>query len=507
MMTGGHTNQFRLTLGALISGIVTLDPDADRTLTGMTLDSREVRPGDLFLACVGRTVDGSDFIDAAIENGAIAVLWESRPGVLAIPLAWRHNRDRGQVPVIAVEHLSHYVGVIADRFYGHPSRAMFMTGITGTNGKTSVSQFLAHSLTPDAPCGIIGTLGHGLYRHVKAGTHTTPDAVTVQRWLADMREQGAASVVMEVSSHALDQGRINGVAFDCAVFTNLSRDHLDYHGDMQRYAAAKAALFNQPGLRYAVVNTDDEAGRELATSLPTGLTLLRYGLDAAHNPEVLGHRVVLAPDGLEIEVTTPAGTGRLRTGLLGRFNATNLLAVLAVLLLRGVPLQGALARLSTIQPVPGRMEAHGGGDKPLVVVDYAHTPDALQHALDALAEHQPTQLWCVFGCGGERDSGKRAEMGAIAEQLADNVVLTNDNPRSEDPQAIIEAIRRGMTHPKRVRVIPDRNEAITDTINQARAGDIVLVAGKGHEAWQIIGSEKRPFSDRDVVITCLEAWK
>ncbi|MCG6935399.1 MAG: UDP-N-acetylmuramoyl-L-alanyl-D-glutamate--2,6-diaminopimelate ligase [Proteobacteria bacterium] len=506
MMTGGHTNQFQLTLGALLTGLVDLSPEADRTLTGLTLDSREVQPGDLFLACHGRQVDGGAFIDAAIENGAVAVVWESRPGALAIPLAWRRNAKGGPIPVIALENLSQQVGVIADRFYGHPSRALFMTGVTGTNGKTSVSQFLAHSLSPDAPCGIIGTLGHGLYRQLQESSHTTPDAVTVQRWLADLREHGAASVVMEVSSHALDQGRVNGVAFNCAVFTNLSREHLDYHGDMQSYAKAKASLFSSPGLQYAAINVDDAAGRELAASLPDSITQLRYGLDASHSPDVLGRRVSLTPDGIDVDVTTPAGEGSFQARVLGRFNASNLLAVLAVLLMHGIPLKAALARLGSVRPVPGRMETFGGGEKPLVVVDYAHTPDALEQALRALREHGPVCLWCVFGCGGDRDAGKRPEMGAIAERLADVVILANDNPRSEDPQAIIDAIRHGMTQPEQVHSIPDRHAAINDAIGRARPGDIVLVAGKGHEAWQIIGSEKRPFSDRDVVLDCLDAW-
>lgn len=504
MMTGGSVNSFPLTLGALLSGIVAVEPEADRTLTGITLDSREVQPGDLFLACLGRQVNGSDFIDAAIGNGAVAVLWEPRPGTLALSQTWRQNLDGDQVPVLALEGLSRQAGVIADRFYGHPSHVLHVTGVTGTNGKTSVSHFLAQCQSPDAPCGVIGTLGHGLYRQLQAGTHTTPDAVTVQRWLADLREQGAASVVMEVSSHALDQGRVNGVAFDCAVFTNLSRDHLDYHGDMNAYARAKARLFRQPGLRQAVINLDDGAGRELAASLPASVTRMNYGLNPDHGPDVLGRRVALRPDGLEIEVDTPAGSGRFRAPLLGRFNAGNLLAVLAVLLLRGIPLQGALARLATVRPVPGRMEILGGGDKPLVVIDYAHTPDALAQVLDSLREHGPGRLWCVFGCGGDRDPGKRPQMGAIAERLADEIILTNDNPRTEDPQAILDAIRAGMN--KEVRTLPDRARAIQDAIGQARPGDIVLVAGKGHESWQIVGEERIPFRDRELAQVSLDAW-
>lgn len=505
MMVEG-TNHYQLTLGALLRGITEINPEADRTLTGIGLDSRTIQPGDLFVACVGIRVNGAEFIDAAIENGAVAVLWEARPGAKSIPLTYRKNLEGGAVPVIAVEDLSAHTGQIAARFYGHPSRALFITGVTGTNGKTSVTQFLAHALTPDAPCGIIGTLGHGLYRHLQASSHTTPDAITVQHWLADLREQGAAQVAMEVSSHALDQGRVNGVVFDCAVFTNLSHEHLDYHGDMQRYGAAKAALFRSRGLRYAVINSDDAVGRELAETLSEEVTVLRYGLDASYQPEILAHSLKLASDGIDLEVTTPNGAGRFRSRVLGRFNASNLLAVLGVLLLRGVPLQGALARLETVLPVPGRMETFGGDDKPLVVVDYAHTPDALQHGLEALREHCKGKVCCVFGCGGDRDVGKRSLMGTVAEKLADVVVLTNDNPRSEDPETIIAAIQQGMADPAAARIEPDRHRAIAWAVDQARSDDVVFVAGKGHEAWQQIGDKKIPFSDIEEVKARLETW-
>jgi len=286
-MMAGRYSQFKLTLSALLQGIIEIKPEADRTITGMSLDSREIQAGDLFLACTGLRVDGASFIDAAISNGAIAVLWESQAGIHSIPLSYRSKPNGEAVPVIAVSNLSQQAGVLADRFYGQPSRALFVSGVTGTNGKTSVSQFLAQTLSADAPAGIIGTLGHGLYQQLEMGQQTTPDAVTIHHWLAELREQGAASVAMEVSSHALHQGRVNGVTFDCAVFTNLSRDHLDYHGDMQSYAEAKAGLFNMPGLRHAVINSDDAVGRELLANLPTNLNVLRYGLEPEHQPDVL----------------------------------------------------------------------------------------------------------------------------------------------------------------------------------------------------------------------------
>ena len=326
-------------------------------------------------------------------------MWETQAGIQSIPLTYRSKPNGDAVPVIAVSDLSQQAGILADRFYGQPSRALFVSGVTGTNGKTSVSQFLAHTQSVDAPAGVIGTLGHGLYQHLEMGRLTTPDAVTVHRWLAELREQGATSVAMEVSSHALHQGRVNGVLFDCAVFTNLSRDHLDYHGDMQSYAVAKSGLFMMPGLRYAVINSDDSTGRELLAGLPNTLSVLRYGLEAEHQPDLLGKCLSMSSDGVEVEVVTPQGKGRFHSRLLGRFNISNLLAVLAVLLLSGIPLQGALARLATVKPLAGRMETLGGDNKPLVVVDYAHTPDALEQILTALREHTEGRIWCVFGCG------------------------------------------------------------------------------------------------------------
>ena len=505
-MMAGRYSQFKLTLSALLQGLIEIKPEADRSITGMSLDSREIQAGDLFLACAGLTVDGASFIDDAISNGAVAVLWEAQVGIHSIPLAYRSPPKGEAVPVIAMNNLSQQVGVLADRFFGQPSRALFVTGITGTNGKTSVSQFLAQTQSADAPAGIIGTLGHGLYQQLDQGRHTTPDAVTLHRWLAELREQGAASVAMEVSSHALHQGRVNGVTFDCAVFTNLSRDHLDYHGDMQSYTEAKAGLFNMPGLRYAVINSDDPVGRDILKKLPANLGAWRYGLDAEHHPEVLGKCLSIGSDGIEVEVVTPQGKGQFHTRLLGRFNISNLLAVLAVLLLSGIPIQGALARLATVKPVAGRMETFGGEDKPLVVVDYAHTPDALEQGLKALREHCDGRLWCVFGCGGDRDAGKRPMMGAIAEKHADEVILTNDNPRSEDPERILADIKQGMRNPDQVQMQADRHVAIATAITQATAEDVVLVAGKGHETCQQIGNDRIPFSDIDEVKSQLDVW-
>jgi len=493
---------------ALLQGWVAIEPQADRTLNGLSLDSREVQDGDLFLACRGLTVDGAEFIDAAIERGAAAVLWQPHPGAQALPLTYRSAPGGQHVPVVAMADLKSQVGFIAHRFYGQPSAAMFTVGITGTNGKTSVSQFLADCLNQDAPAGVIGTLGHGLYGALEPSNHTTPDAVLVHRWLAQMREQGAASVAMEVSSHALDQGRIHGVELDCGVFTNLSRDHLDYHGDMTHYGEAKRSLFAQPGMRYAVMNGDDAQLVELLRDLPASLQVWRYGLQPGADYQVRGEQLKLSRHGINLQVVTPAGRGQLKSPLLGCFNASNLLAVLSVLLLHGIALETALMRLSNVPPVAGRMETFGGESQPLVVVDYAHTPDALQQVLQAVRDHVAAEakLICVFGCGGDRDQGKRALMGAIAEQFADRVILTNDNPRDENAHDIIQDIQEGIKNPDAVYLQRDRRAAIADAIRHAGAQDIVVIAGKGHERWQLIAGQKLPFSDAAEVQQQLGAW-
>jgi UDP-N-acetylmuramoyl-L-alanyl-D-glutamate--2,6-diaminopimelate ligase len=335
------------------------------------------------------------------------------------------------------------------------------------------------------------------------GTHTTPDAISLHQLLAEMRSGGARSVAMEVSSHALDQGRVTGVSFTAAIFTNLSRDHLDYHGDMAAYAAAKQRLFHAPDLRYAVVNGDDAFGREILANLRPGVTAVSYGLGepvALELPHVQGVIEQQTRSGLVMALQSPWGTGRVQLPLLGRFNASNLLAVVATLLVTGVPLGEVLQRLGALRPVTGRMECFGGdGRLPLVVVDYAHTPDALEQALAALREHSRGKLWCVFGCGGDRDRGKRALMGDAAVRLANKVIITDDNPRSEDPAQIAADILTGTADSPAVVVIHDRSSAIAAAIKQAGADDVVLVAGKGHETTQQVGIRKLPFRDQEQV--------
>jgi len=335
---------------------------------------------------------------------------------------------------------------------------------------------------------------------LQASTHTTPDAITVHQQLAELRDSGAKAVAMEVSSHALDQGRVAGVHFDCAVFTNLTHDHLDYHGDMDSYAAAKARLFHWPDVKCHIINQDDAYGRQLIAQHQPRVRVLRYGLDAFHGiPELFADDIRYHSNGITMQVHTPYGTEELETALFGEFNVYNLLAALGVILESGMDLQQAIAGLRRIEPVTGRMQVMHHADNPTVIIDYAHTPDALQQILSATRQHQIGKLWLVFGCGGDRDKAKRPVMGAIAENFSDHVILTNDNPRHEQPQQIIDDICAGLRDKHAVTVELDRAQAIQHALENASAEDVVIIAGKGHETYQLIGESRLPFSDHEVV--------
>jgi len=461
--------------------------------TQLTADSRQVKPGSVFLAYPGESADGRKYISQAVAQGAAGVLWE-RDGY-----EWN---PQWSTPNLAVENLREEAGYIADKFYGHPSRKLRMIGITGTNGKTSCSHWLAETLTRlGRKTAAIGTLGNGFPGALSHAINTTPDPILLHGMLADYLKEGAAGAAMEVSSHGLAQGRVNGVHYDIAVLTNLSRDHLDYHGDMAAYADAKRKLFHWPDLGCIVVNSDDDFGAELAKDAETrDLRVLTYGLQSG---DVRGHNLELHGEGLTMDITTPYGNTRLEARLMGRFNAYNLLAVLGVLLASEVPLQDAVTALREVKPVAGRMQTLGGGDQPLVVVDYAHTPDALEKVLAALREQTAGRLICVFGCGGNRDKGKRPLMGAAVSRSADVVIVTSDNPRHEDPAAIINDVVEGMRGNYHVET--DRATAIDRAISEAAIGDIVLIAGKGHEDYQDIDGVKLPFDDREVARRVLEA--
>ena len=460
----------------------------------LATDSRRVEPGDVFVAMRGGRVDARTLIPQAIAAGAAGVLWEAED------FEWN---PAWHVPNSPVPDLRNRLGFIAAEVYGDPSRKMWLAGVTGTNGKTSCSHWIAQSLTRlGRRTAVIGTLGNGFPGELAPATHTTPDAAAVQAQLSELLERGAAAVAMEVSSHGLDQGRVNGTAFAAALFTNLSRDHLDYHGSMEEYGAAKAKLFHWPGLQHAVINLDDGFGVRLADSLDRSqVDVLGYGIGKG---EISGHRLDLSKRGLSLEIETPWGPALLRSQLLGAFNAANLLGVLGMLLAAGVELEDAIHALEQVEPVAGRLQMVRQSGKPLVVVDYAHTPDALEKVLETLRGVLAGggRLICVFGCGGERDAGKRPLMGAAATRLADRVIVTSDNPRGEDPRAIIDQIIAG-AHAN-YHVEPDRATAIFIAIREARPEDVVLIAGKGHEDYQEIAGRRLPFSDADIAAGLLE---
>jgi len=485
-----------------------LDVPAALAVSDVTLDSRGVSSGALFLACRGRGRHGSEFAAEAVGRGARAVLYE--------PDADRPDGGRPQLSpgvfVAAVPQLCRHAGVIADRFFDRPSQTLTVAGITGTNGKTTCAWLLAQALEQcRRPAAYMGTIGFGFPAALADTEHTTSDAVTVHRRLAELKALGAEVVSMEVSSHALDQNRVGGVRFHTAAFTNLTRDHLDYHGTMAAYADSKARLFAWPALAVRVINVDDEFGARLAGQLSAArlVITMRHGITSAmpsHARVVRAVHVEAAVSGLALEVESSWGAAKLSVPLIGEFNADNVLTVLAVLLAWDVPLPEAAAALESCRAAPGRMEAFGGqGAAPLAIVDYAHTPDALAKALRAARVHCRGRLRVVFGCGGDRDPGKRPMMGRIAAELADEAVVTDDNPRNEPPGQIVYEILSGIPAGAAAQVEHDRALAIESTLARSGAGDVVLIAGKGHEEYQIYGSERRPFSDQSVARAALEA--
>ena len=504
-MSGAIVKRSGQSLRHLLAGLADVTAANDCDVRGLTIDSRDISAGDLFIAYRGASADGTQYIQDAIAAGASAVVFD---GDIEASIV-------NQVPMIRINELQQKVGVIAARFFADPSQQLFVVGVTGTNGKTSCCHFLSQALQLNGGrCGVMGTLGYGLPDALKVATHTTPNAVVLQSHLKEMVDVGASSVVMEVSSHALEQARVVAVAFDIAVFTNLTRDHLDYHGDLESYGAAKRKLFDIAGLSHAVINRDDAFGKELLATLPADVNAVAYGLitefqDVAallESPGVYGEVTRLDESGIEMRIVSSWGDGVLRSEhLLAAFNASNLLAVLSVLLLMDVTLDKALSLLAQVRNASGRMERLGGeGGQPLVVIDYAHTPDALQSVLLALRDHCRGRLICVFGCGGDRDSGKRPLMGAVAAQYADDIVITDDNPRSEDAALIAREIMAGITANKKVTVIHERATAISTALKNASADDVVVVAGKGHESYQIVGEQTLPFSDRDCVQSILQ---
>lgn len=497
---------------------------ADINLTGLTLDSRKVQQGYGFIALAGSAQHGLNHAKQAIQNGAVVIIYD--PAKNGAELAQNLT-----IPSIAVENLSQKLGDIAVRFYQDPSKQMTVIGITGTNGKTSCSQFLSQTLEQ---CGIIGTLGWGEWGKLNHTLNTTPDALAIQQIFFELLKSGKHSVAMEVSSHGLEQGRVNGVRFDGAVFTNISRDHLDYHGTMESYLAAKLQLLNFPDLKFAVINLNDSYSAQILSAVPDGVKVWAVSHDQrtvvdeagvqnrfwtlfssksclglqTENTEpherIHATNLVNTLNGIHCTVHWRDQQAALDIPLYGEFNVENVLCVLAVMLALDLSLDNAVDKLATLKSVNGRMERFGGDDKPLVFVDYAHTPDALEKVLASARKHCSQTLWVVFGCGGNRDKGKRAEMGECAVRLADKVIITDDNPRFEQSADIIEDIVSGCDDSYKISVISDREQAIRAAIMQAVAGDCVIIAGKGHEDYQEINGIKLPFSDSVCVLQALK---
>ena len=475
---------------------------ASITPNNLCLDSRQVGQGDAFVALVGTQTDGRQFISRAVEAGAAAILVEADK-------VWQGINWIGSVPVIAVDALLQHMSALAGRFYDEPSQELRLLGITGTNGKTTCSlllgQLLARLLGTSA---VVGTLGYGIV-DAKSLTPieqqigllhstglTTPDPISLQRILRELRNIGAQSAAIEVSSHSLQQKRVAGLHFDTAIFTNLTQDHLDYHGDLISYGKAKAELLFMPGLKHAIFNWDDLWSRALVDKTPSGVTRIAYSLREV--ADVYLQNIQLNSKGASAHLVTPWGEGELQSPLIGLFNLSNLLAVISGLCAQGVGLAQVLEQVPQLVAAPGRMQpvvVDAQEQEIHVVVDYAHTPDALENTLKAITEHKTGRIWTVFGCGGDRDKSKRPLMGRIAEKLSDYVIVTNDNPRSEEPASIAADIVRGLNNPNGCLVIADRAQAIDFAVQQAKAGDLVLIAGKGHEDYQIFAGQTLPFSD------------
>lgn len=480
----------------------------------LSSDSRSIAAGDVFLAYPGDTTDGRRYIAHAVAAGARAVVYE------ADGFAWD---DALAVPHRAVPALKQVAGPLAAAYYGRPDEQMFTVAVTGTNGKTSCTQWLGKALARlGMPTAVIGTLGVGLYRGSAHGGfsttgYTTPDAVLLQRGLAQLRDAGAQALAIEASSIGLDQGRLNGMHFDVALFTNFTRDHLDYHGSMESYETAKRMLFDWPGLRHAVVNLDDDMGMRLVRHLQQTRPALPVTGYTTAGKTVPGIAILCAADirtsqgGTQFRLDAAGGSLPVKTKLVGGFNVSNVLGILGVLLAKGFDMKAAVDAAEALTAVPGRMEQLGGQDAPLVVIDYAHTPDALEKTLATLrevAQQRGGKLWCLFGCGGDRDPGKRPQMGAVA-QASDHVVVTSDNPRSEEPDTILNQIVAGIDAARlsqgALQVIGDRATAILWAVRHAAKNDVVLLAGKGHEPYQEIKGKKLPFLDADHAALALAA--
>jgi len=508
MMAAKNEQIMNVTLKQLLSDFCETDYLPDVEVKGLALDSRHVEQGYVFVALEGGFDHGLSYAEAAIGRGAIAVLCDAQHDQYCQQIL---SKIMTMAVCVPVKNLHAKLGHLSNKFYGAPSEKLFVSGVTGTDGKTSVSHFVAQAMnSSDTPAAVLGTLGNGLIDQLDESSHTTPDVFSLNHMLSQFEQQGATSVSMEVSSHGLDQDRVMGVYFDVAVLTNLTRDHLDYHGDIQSYKQAKKKLFIENADRTLVLNIDDAFGSEIFSEFADKRKIWLYGLNEVQAKQskffALANHIENKPEGMKFMLVSSHGSAEVNLGLIGEFNIYNALACFCVLLQSGMNFNYAIKRIEKLQTVAGRMEVISKADKPVVVIDYAHTPEALSQALVNVRKHVTGKVICVFGCGGDRDVGKRPMMAQVADELSDLVILTSDNPRNEDPEQIIDEIRQGISSELKLIVEEDRGSAIQQAINMASADDLILIAGKGHEEYQIIGNKKIPFSDKQKAIESLEAY-
>jgi UDP-N-acetylmuramoyl-L-alanyl-D-glutamate--2,6-diaminopimelate ligase len=485
-----------ITLQDLVDGLADTDFIPDVAVSGISCDSRTATRGDVFIACKGHATNGIEYIENAIKAGVVAVLVDA--------IDMEKVSETNQIPVVSCNRLQTNIGIIASRFYGHPSSKIFIIGVTGTNGKTSISHFISEAFSNvKKKTGLIGTLGSGVYGELTATLNTTPDPITIQRQLNEFVNAEIGIAVIEASSHGLDQHRLAGVEFGVAVYTNLTEEHLDYHENMESYGKAKRKLFQTPNLQHGVINIDDSFGKELYAEFSDTLNVIPYAIvdtfDNIPDKGVFAKIISSELDHMELLIQSHWGQGTLLCNIGGLFNAYNLLAALSCLCITGIPLESALTQLSRVHGVAGRLQPIKERNSPTVIIDYAHTPDALRSVLNELDSYSPPRLITVFGCGGNRDKNKRASMGDIAAQFSNTVILTSDNPRFEDPDEIIADICEGIKDDAEVLVEVNREQAIKKAIALADFEDVILIAGKGHETYQEIQGKKYPFNDAQLV--------
>ncbi len=505
-MAAKKNNQPVIMLKQLLTGLSVSDYLPEIEIKGLALDSRKVEAGYLFIALEGQLDHGLAYAEAAVSRGAVAVLCDAKFDQYCQQIL---SRLMSRAICIPVRDLQEKLGEISSNFYGKASEKIFISGVTGTDGKTSVSHFIAQAMNQlHASAAVIGTLGNGAINKLEQSTHTTPDVISLHKMLADFNQQGIAYVSMEVSSHGLDQNRSAAIDFDVTVLTNLSRDHLDYHGDIESYKQAKKKLFVENASKPLVLNIDDDFGNELFKELKNNNAIWLYGLNAERAKQsklyVYADNIINQSDGIKFLLNSSHGVSEVKIHLIGEFNVYNVLACFCVLLQSGINFNHAIKCIEKLHTVLGRMEIIAIDGKPSVVIDYAHTPEALSQALKNVRKHTHGKVICVFGCGGDRDAGKRSLMAKTAEELSDLIIITNDNPRSENPEKIIDDIRQGISNELQLIVETDRKKAIQQAIQMAAAEDIVLIAGKGHEQYQLIGDKKIAFSDKRIALQLLE---